>query len=72
MGTFDHRKPAGNLAHGCEKRQRPIRCLHGLVGDRRRARSDKRIRQRAIGRQMQVGEECEVTTENPSMRRRSR
>ena len=57
------REAAGDLGHRREERQAAAGELHGLVGDRGDAVRDEPIGERAVGGEVQVGEEHEVVTE---------
>ena len=55
LGAFLHRHPSRHLGHGREQRQLPARKLHGLVGDRDRARAEHGARELEVGGEVEVG-----------------
>jgi hypothetical protein len=57
MGADMGRHAAGDFRHGREQRQRALRAGHRLVGDRGDAGRQQIFGLRAVGSEVQVGEE---------------
>ena len=62
-GAHLGRHAARHLAHGLEQGQLAVGCLHRFIGDARDALFQQLVGEAPVGRQMQIGEEQEVTAQ---------